>query len=363
MSIGAVVLGLGVCSEAQAQWTVTSLHPAGAGYSYAWDARNTQQVGQSVLFGSNARATLWSGTPGSAVNLHPSFALVNGMSNAIATNGTRQVGWADRRINQQNMQRPILWSGTAASAVDLSPAGATGGFAWALTEDGTKQVGATYVGPIQRASLWSGTAASWVDLNPTGSTQSWAFGITDDGTQQAGMATLDGVVSAALWSGTAASFVNLNPAGSTSSVLVTTNGTQQVGQATIGGVARAGLWSGTAASFVDLHPAAFAESSTRDLLGTLQVGWVMSDDFVYKASLWNGTAGSWFDLSSVLTGSWGDTEASSIWSDGSTIYIAGYGFNNDTGLGEALIWSTPVPAPGTAALLGLGGLLAARRRR
>ena len=99
-----------------------------------------------------------------------------------------------------------------------------------------------------------------------------------------------------------------------------------------------------------------------DVYAGQQVGWAIVGG-VFRASLWSGTAVSWEDLSMALTGSWGDTEASSIWSEGSTIYIAGNGFNNTSGRGEALIWTTPVPAPGAGALLGLGGLVFTRRRR
>ena len=81
------------------------------------------------------------------------------------------------------------------------------------------------------------------------------------------------------------------------------------------------------------------------------------------AGLWSGAAASFEDLSLGLTGSWGATSATSIWSDGIDLYIAGYGFNNTTGQYEALMWTRVIPAPGSLALLGLGGLVAARRRR
>lgn len=113
--------------------------------------------------------------------------------------------------------------------------------------------------------------------------------------------------------------MNLNPTGSSSSQAFGTNGTQQVGVATIAGVERAALWSGTAASWVDLH--------------------------------------------ALLPSNYNYSEARSVWSDGVNTYVAGIGVNTSTGNYEALLWTQPIPAPGTVALLGLGGLFAARRRR
>ena len=48
---------------------------------------------------------------------------------------------------------------------------------------------------------------------------------------------------------------------------------------------------------------------------------------------------------------------------GVNTYISGYGLNTITNRDEALIWTRPIPAPGAAVLLGLAGLMAARRRR
>ena len=63
------------------------------------------------------------------------------------------------------------------------------------------------------------------------------------------------------------------------------------------------------------------------------------------ASLWHGTAASWVDLSLDLTGSWRDTFARSIWSDGTTLFIVGEGINVAANRTEALLWTRPVPEP------------------
>jgi hypothetical protein len=99
--------------------------------------------------------------------------------------------------------------------------------------------------------------------------------------------------------------------------------------------------------------------------GTQQVGDAVFNGIAH-AGLWSGTAGSWEDLSLALPGgpsSWHNTQARSIWSDANTLYIAGDGFNVAAGQDEALLWTRPVPAPGTGVLFGLGGLVFTRRRR
>ena len=83
----------------------------------------------------------------------------------------------------------------------------------------------------------------------------------------------------------------------------------------------------------------------------------------FRASLWNGTAASWVDLSAFLPARFSYSVATGISTDGVNTYISGFGFNSDTSLTEALLWTQPVPSPGAAALLGLGALVTARRRR
>jgi hypothetical protein len=69
------------------------------------------------------------------------------------------------------------------------------------------------------------------------------------------------------------------------------------------------------------------------------------------------------DLHALLPSNYNYSEARSVWSDGVNIYVSGSGLNTSTGVTEALLWAQPIPAPGAVALLGLGGLFAARRRR
>jgi uncharacterized protein (TIGR03382 family) len=111
------------------------------------------------------------------------------------------------------VRRASLWSGTADSWVDLSPVGATD--STVIAASGGQQAGVARIGDAFHASLWSGTVASWVDLSPAGSLDS-VVNATSGG-QQVGYAQIgDRVARASLWSGTAASWVDLSaflPAG------------------------------------------------------------------------------------------------------------------------------------------------------
>jgi hypothetical protein len=90
------------------------LAPSATWSSWAYAVHNGQQVG--IAYGNNgARATLWSGTPESAVNLHPPRPAPYIDSHAFAVHNGKQVGYATTGQGPHAM----LWSGTAASFVDL----------------------------------------------------------------------------------------------------------------------------------------------------------------------------------------------------------------------------------------------------
>jgi hypothetical protein len=243
---------------------------------------------------------------------------------------TQEVGWALGTT-------AALWNGTATPPVYLN-----GAAAFAIS--GTHQVGYYVVssaGYIFHALLWNGSALAQVDLNPDFATSSFAYGIS--GTQQVGKIELfdDGGIRAGLWTGTAASWVDLG-----SGEAYATSGTQQVGFANFVSGSHAALWSGTAASVVDLNPAGAASSIAYGISGTWQVGVAYIGSAPGTAGIWRGTAASWENLSLALTGSWSDTVARCVWSDGVTLFVAGSGHNNSHNRDEALLWSRPLPPPG-----------------
>ncbi|MFN7395582.1 MAG: hypothetical protein ACK5UW_01350 [bacterium] len=257
----------------------------------------------------------------------------------------------------------LTLGGTAAhaqwSVTNLHPAGAT--YSYASAASGGRQAGYLEdLGGVNRASLWSGTAASLVDLHPAGSTFSFAYAIS--GGQQAGYAYVGGVFRASLWSGTAASWVDLNPDPTGFSIAYAISGGQQAGIVAVGGAVRASLWSGTAESWVDLNPTGSTESSAYAMSGGQQVGYTIVQG-IGRASLWSGTADSWVDLHAYLPAGFSSSVASGISSDGVNTYVAGWGYNPVTNRNEALLWTQAVPTPGAVGLLGLGGVVAARRRR
>jgi hypothetical protein len=72
-AFAAVTSTMALTTAAQGQWTVTNLNPAGATVSYAYAAGGGQQVGETLV-GGVTRASLWSGTAASWVDLNPAGA-------------------------------------------------------------------------------------------------------------------------------------------------------------------------------------------------------------------------------------------------------------------------------------------------
>jgi hypothetical protein len=215
------------------------------------------------------------------------------------------------------------------------------------------------IGSTNRASLWSGTAASRVDLHPAGASQSEIYAIS--GNQQGGDARVGGVLRASLWSGTAASWVDLHPAGLSSSTIYGVSGNQQAGLTQMGNVVHAGVWSGTAASWVDLNPTGSTFSIAYAVSDNMQAGYATLNNSDH-AGLWSGTSASWLDLHAFVPASFSSSQSRAMYRDGVNLYVSGSGFNTESGFVEALLWTRPIPAPGGAVILGLGGMIAARRR-
>lgn len=351
-------------ARADGGWTAVNLHPVGAGpntYSEVRGVTPAMQVGSFGTSGSGSQAGYWSGTGSSWTSLHPGSGFMSSQING--SDGMNHVGSV--QPNGTAYYRATLWtmSGSSYTRVDLNPTGSIDSSASSIS--GSQQVGVAAVGGVYGASLWSGTAESWTNLNPTGSSYSWA--LATNGIQQGGFAEFalpsgGKARYGGIWSGTAASWTNLNPTGAVESQINAIAGGMQGGYAKFDGLSRAGLWSGTAASWVDLGPAGSLSSRVLGMTDTLQVGHAMVNGKMC-ASVWSGSAASWVDLSVAIPTSFSSSYAQTVWTDGITTIIGGYGYNTATNRSEALLWTQVVPSPGAFALIGLAGLVGARRRR
>jgi len=110
----------------------------------------------------------------------------------------------------------------------------------------------------------------------------------------------------------------------------------------------------------DLSPAGSTYSNAAGVSNGQQVGDVEIGGGL-GASLWSGTSASWMDLG-ALSPTYGDTSAQSVWSQGNTTYVGGYGYDADRNA-HALLWTqtNSTPAPAALVMFAVGAL--ARRRR
>jgi len=347
----------GLAGTASAQWTTINLHPPGEGASMALGVSNGQQVGFASSNFDNAY--LWTGTAMSAVNLNSSVATTATCVSAGVQGGIIDLGVA---------YHACLWTGTPGSLVDLHPVptGTTYSRVCAMTGGSSHQAGFVFYPSGPRACRWTGTAASWVDLNPVGAAQSEALGV--HGGQQAGrvMLTAIGAFHASLWTGTAASWVDLHPPGSnlgSSSAVYGVHSLQQAGYAHQPGVSGyrsvASLWTGTAASWVNLHPPTIGgESIAFAVHNGQQVGTIFPGGGSGEhACIWSGSAASFVDLHDFLpipTG-FGRSEAFGIWHDATHTYVVGYAIDA-TGAKYAVMWVRSQTTTCYANCDGVGGL-------
>lgn len=315
-------------SNTRAQWTVKSLHPGWAIRSYAYGIYAEQVVGMA----EGTSAVLWSGTSGQCINLQPP---ASSWSWAFGVGGGQQVGV----VEISNEWRASLWTGGPNTWVDLHP----GGPIWAsqaFGADGVQQVGYVKTGTRTLASLWSGSANSWVDLNPPGVQYGQAFAVNDG--QQVGVVEVpSGQQHASLWTGTAASWIDMHPrAANGNSIALSVDRGQQVGYVVIDGQFRASLWRGTPESWIDLTPTGATESRAFGVSHGMQLG-IAAFCGEFRPVIWYGTAESWEDLSLPLPVGYHTVEATSLWSDGVMIYVAGQAWNAMLSRHEAMLWTRP----------------------
>jgi hypothetical protein len=350
-------------SAAHGQWTVTYLHPAGAVNSYGTGVSGVDEVGYSVV-GTNDHAARWTGSAASFADMNPAGAVSSAI---LGTDGVHQIGSFKPTptippATTFPVSRATIWSGTAISAVNIHPGGGS------IFE--AQSVGAAIEGSLQTGSFsghegegvaarWNGTAGSYINIHPVAYGRS--AGLGTDGVSIVGSVSGGSSVTffhAGLWKFAPDVFVDLNPAGASDSQANDVDGTIQVGRIQLGTGAdltfHAALWTGTAASFVDLNPPGSSISELFGADGGFQVGYASSG-----AGIWAGTPDSFVNLHSLLTpGVYSLSEARSVWTDGVMVKIVGSAFNSVLARNEAILWTMTVPEPSTAALLVIGCVVA-----
>lgn len=120
------------------------------------------------------------------------------------------------------------------------------------------------------------------------------------------------------------------------------------------------VWSGNASSYVSLNPSGSFGQAYGVSQGK-QVGRLFSAGTGH-AVIWSGTAGSWVDLDSILPVNYSQSNALGVWTDGQTIQVAGYAYNNTLNRTEAILWTNTVPEPASFAFLAIGLPLLVLRR-
>jgi hypothetical protein len=296
------------------------------------------------------RATAWAGSSSSWTIYNPGTTLTS--ATIYAARDNLQAGSLDGHA--------VIWS-SPSSHVDLHVPAYNGSEILAM--DGAQQAGNLYedVGTLRtRAVVWSGTAESAVVLHPAGASWSSATGVAAG--QQCGYvwfpAPNDGY-KAVLWSGSAQSMTYLHPAGAQESQALGMAAGQQVGWTHAPGQnPQAAMWSGTAASYVDMNPPGAAVSKLLATCGSAQVGWASTAEG-FVGGIWFGSAASFVPLS---LGPDFQVKATSVAERNGTYYVGGYALDVVNGGTHAWMW-VGVPAPGSASLLALAGLLGGRRRR
>jgi uncharacterized protein (TIGR03382 family) len=341
---------------ASAQWTATSLHPSGYQYStVAYASAGGHQYG---AWGGHA--AIWGGSAASVVDIHPNLPPQYVFASTIyASDGTQQGGsysFVDLGVGNRN--GACLWNGTATSWLNVHPSG--DGFSAVYGIAGGHQVGyyQTFnfdTGGASYAVMWSGGTG----LNYLGTAGSAAYGT--DGVHHVGSATIGFSSQAVMWSGTPVVQTPLQPAGASSSVAYGVSDGREVGKVQTGSVTHAGYWSGTPDSWVDLNPAGATYSEARGIAGNYIVGKATIGGLDH-AGLWAIDTGAWTDLQALLPATYNSSQAFGVSIDGNTLSVVGQA-NIPSVRGEAYLWTQTVPAPPTAAVLGVLGVALVRRRR
>jgi hypothetical protein len=343
-------------------WIGVSLHKPEWFGSSAYGTRDGQQVGEIQLSASDSgsRAVIWSGSAGSAL------ALSDQPTRAHGIGGGEQVGGSS-----SGQARAMRWSGTPGSLVSLHPEGHLASYA--VCTDGTRQGGyTTPPGGGRKAAVWSGSAGSVSLLAPADATDSRVNSV--DAGLQVGYVQYGQypgyTVHAAAWRGTAGTFVNLSPGSELGQVYgsaICVHNGRICGSLFVGGTPTAVVWEGTTGAHTSLHPAGRSSSVAYGIYNNLQVGETTytvpagggsGTTTVTHAAFWTGSAASHVDLHSALpSGGVGyvGSSAYSVWTDGSTVFVAGRAVLAN-GRSNAVLWTqSDGPAQCGPADLGRAG--------
>ncbi|MEZ4647732.1 MAG: kelch repeat-containing protein [Candidatus Eisenbacteria bacterium] len=333
-------------------WTATSLHPNGALSSHAYGVGDGQETGTAVYPGTDGtedHAMLWSGSAGSAIDLHNTTTIKTG---AVATAGGVQGGnwWQPFEIFQNGQwyivyyPRACAWSGTAGSFHALSTSGWE--YSAVYDSDGVHHVGAVSrddeVGNVYtRAAIWSDATGNFAPLHPTSGVSNSSANALDGDHQYGSILTpYPGPIrKAAKWTGTPASYEDMHPAGASRSWISGAGDGQQVGTAEFNGIQRAVLWSGHRLSAIDLTGTDGVIPSLADARGGLQVGSRFAGGT--HAIIMATNPNDWVDLNDALGPEYSTAraEAIDIEEDG-TIRIVGWAHNDVLTRDEAMLWTS-----------------------
>lgn len=167
--VGDGTVGGGAHHAAMWNGTAASCVDLGLGFdmSVAVSTNGVYQVGSGREGPFSWHAIMWKGSPTSYVDLTPA-GVINAYGVGISSSGNQQVGYADvpAPVGVAPPTHALVWSGNAQSAVELNPAGYLDSQATAT--NGVQQIGYAGQGALpnngEHAFVWSGTAASAIDL-------------------------------------------------------------------------------------------------------------------------------------------------------------------------------------------------------
>ncbi len=245
------------------------------------------------------------------------------------------------------------WTSGSGFQLLSSLPGGDGSTATGISSDAQFIAGSSYSGPGSRAVRWNGVGTPQ-DLGVLpGALNSTANAISGNGTTVVG----DSDFAPFVW--TQAGGMQPLPTTGGTAFAVNFDGSVVAGA---DGSSAARWNNGVLQVLPNLPGTSFAEAYAVSGSGLLTGGLSADDDFNFSATIWSDALGA-VNLNTYLptfgidlTG-WNLEVCSAISFDGNT--LVGQGTFN----GETRGWHATIPTPGAAAVLGIGGLIAAGRRR